>query len=229
MGWIILGLIFLKDLYAIDCPNAKTINQREVYLLTDIEPEGGLILYLGAGILDYINFGISYGAVGVIGEGMPEFYQRPEVQFKYLFIYESEIFPAMLIGFDSQGRGKYLKEKKVYQMKSKGIYLAMEKNWEIINGNFILCGGVNYSILEKEKPKDNPSLFASASLNLTPELQLNLEWDGQFDYIQKSSDIGLLSASIKFAFGEQLTFNLIFRNLKGTISRAVKIVYLTSL
>ena len=73
--------------------------------------DGGILPKFSIGITDNFTLGISFGVSNFIGDGdMKKNKSYPEVQIKYRVFDETDKIPAMLIGIDTQGRGKFFEE-----------------------------------------------------------------------------------------------------------------------
>ena len=99
----------LQPRFMVDFPTAGLSPKGGFYVDADIYGEGGVLLYLGVGFARYFSFGISYGGLRIIGSGDPEMNPQPGVQLKARIVEESYVVPAIVLGFDSQGRGATLR------------------------------------------------------------------------------------------------------------------------
>ena len=77
----------------------------------------------------------------------PIYNPQPGFQIKYRIFDESQSFPAMVIGIDTQGRGSYsdtlynLNSDEMaiinrYEQKAWGMYLGFSKNWITRKNNY---------------------------------------------------------------------------------------------
>lgn len=195
---------------------------------------GGLLTTLTVGIMDRFDIGISYGGENIIGTGDANLNPQPCVQIRYMMYPEQYLMPAFLIGFDSQGFGRYNESLKRYYIKSRGLYLVASKNTSFIGG-LGLHAGINYS-LEKEDNDDDINLFAGAHKYLNEELVVLGEYDFAInDNAGKAlgNKKGYLNLGIRWILQEQFfvefSWKDIFENRKETIgsSREVKLIYKT--
>jgi hypothetical protein len=90
--------------------------------------------------------------------------------------------PALAVGFDSQGHGRFYSGKdeageeiRRYDIKSKGFYLAMTKNFEFL-GNLGYHLGANYS-LENSDDERHLNIYTGLDKTLGDVLVLSLEYD----------------------------------------------------
>jgi hypothetical protein len=146
----------------IDVPAAGMLDRGYVGVGVDVMPQGVLITKLEVGPFNNFNFGISYGAGNFIGTGKPNWYKLPGINVKIRIVNETQAFPAIAFGFDSQGKGEYIgsiwKEDQWvsverYKIKSRGFYGAVSKNFVFL-GYFGMHGAINYSLENKDGDKD---------------------------------------------------------------------------
>ena len=110
------------------------------------------------GVLDYVTVGISYGGVGVLGSGEPNWNPRPGFLGKIRITNGGEWLPAIAAGYDDQGYGRYFKNKPYgdraagynrYQYKAKGFFGVISQEIEFL-GSLGLHLGVSYNLLERD-------------------------------------------------------------------------------
>jgi hypothetical protein len=158
----------------IDFPTAGLPPKGGYYVDADIYGDGGVLFSLGVGFARYFSFGISYGGLRIIGSGDPEMNPQPGVQLKARIVEESYVVPAIVLGFDSQGRGAYIDSLDRYLLKSRGIYAVASKNWDLL-GPFSAHGGISYSL---EDDDDNgATIFLGAIKTFGDFLDLRGEYD----------------------------------------------------
>ena len=73
-----------------------------------------------------LSIGLSFGGEGIIGDGKVDWYPRVEAAVRYRFIEESTALPALTLGYETQGYGRFAGDR--YQVKSKGVFFALSKN-----------------------------------------------------------------------------------------------------
>lgn len=192
---------------------------------------GGLLASLAIGITDRFDIGVSYGGENIIGTGDVNLNPQPCVQLRYMMYPEQYLIPAFLIGFDSQGFGRYDDSEKRYYNKSPGLYVVASKNTSFLGGLGLHCG-INYS-LEKEDD-DDPNLFLGAHKFLNEELVVLSEYDLAINDNQDNtlgSGKGYLNLGIRWSFQNQFFVEFawkdILENKRETTgsSREVKLYY----
>jgi len=225
----------------IDNPTANFIDRKNFQLKLRVYHGGGMLTGLTVGLTQKLMFGVTYGGQNIIGQGKVLWNAAPGVNIRYRIRFERVNFPAMCIGFDSQGYGTYYPDLKRYQIKSKGFYVVMSKNYFILK-DFGVHGGLNYSGENHGAEKDL-NFFFGAHLMLDPEL--SLVWDYDFgindnDSNSLGSGKGYMNAGVRWYFSERLLLEFSIKNLtrnNRTINgetiphsnRELKIIYFQSL
>jgi opacity protein-like surface antigen len=174
------------------------------------------------GLLDYLTAGMSYGGAGVFGNATPTMNPRPGFQVKFRITNGGPIMPAVAVGYDDQGHGKYYdfdpylertRGEKVnfdrYQFKAKGFYLALSQEVELL-GALGLHAGVSYNVVE-DVDDDGPDVYAAVEKSIGPHLMLLASYDmGLNDNAPDSLGMGrgYLNAGVRWRLTEN--FNLEF-------------------
>ena len=214
--------------------------------------EGGIVPRLSIGITDNLTLGISWGIHNLIGDKKISFNKDyPEYHFKYRILNEDLMRPALVLGFDSQGRGEFRDIINVqtqeqfsrYEHKSFGYYLVVSKNYDFM-GNLGLHIGLNKS-LESEDGDDDFNIFFGIDKEINNSISFMLEYDAmlndnnnEYDYeditldnISLGNGIGYLNAGFRWIIVDnilvELNFNDINRNqnISETAHREFKILY----
>ena len=94
----------IEPRYTIDTPTAGLLKRGAFAMDVDFFQNGGMTVGLEAGALDRLNFGISYGGSGIIGDGNISMQKLPGVNVKFRLFDETMAMPAIALGFDSQGK-----------------------------------------------------------------------------------------------------------------------------
>ncbi len=137
---------------------------------------GGLQAQLGIGLMN--RFSIGLGLWSILGS----FRYHTELGSTFgisnapdRLLEEGHGFPAVAIGFNSQGFGPYDDSLKRYQVKSTGFYVAFTSNFQFYSNNAGLSWGANYS-LENERDSD-PSAFVGFNADLGNNMLFLTEYD----------------------------------------------------
>ncbi|MFO7890200.1 MAG: hypothetical protein R6V04_07655 [bacterium] len=225
------GSLYLDIL--IDTPTAKILESGQIQSQLRMYHKGGLLSSLSVGITDRFFIGISYGGENIIGSGNVHMNPLPCVRTGYLLFKEQYLFPAILLGFNSQGYGAYNKDQKRYLIKSKGLYTVVSKNTSFFGGLGIHFG-INWS-LENGNDK-SPNVFAGCHKWINSELLILAEYDLGLDDNTKQalgSGKGYLNCGVRWNFSNHIFFEFDWKNifennedLPGS-SREIKMFYLT--
>ncbi|HSQ75733.1 MAG TPA: YjbH domain-containing protein [Bacteroidota bacterium] len=205
----------LEPRFLVDVPTAGMLDKGTVALDVGFYQEGGVLVGISAGILDRLSFGISYGGSKLIGSSKPEMNEIPGINVRIRIIEESLAFPAIALGFDSQGKDGYLKDEDRYRIKSPGFFAVASKNYALL-GFFSLHGGVNYSLERADDDKDI-NLFVGAEKTIGPFVSVVAEYnigmnDNSGNAVGRGR--GYLNAGLKISLGSGLTIGV---NLKDFI------------
>jgi hypothetical protein len=222
----------LEPLYVVDTPTAGILMRGSFRTGIDVYPQGGILAGISAGITQRFMFGLSYGGTNIIGTGKINWNKQVGAQVRYRLFEEDYVMPAILIGFDSQGRGAYIDSTKRYVNKSMGVYAAVSKSF-IFLGTLNLHGGINYSFENEDGDKD-PNLFVGVQKSLNPELFLSAEYD--FAINDGGSGAlgegrGYLNAALKWQFSGKLELSFVLKDLLKNrryidgITREIRINY----
>lgn len=161
----------------IDNPTAGLIDKGRFAADLRLFPEGGLKGQLTAGIMRRLAIGLSFGGEGIIGDGAVDWYPRVEAAARYRLIEESESLPAFTIGYETQGYGRYVSDR--YQVKSKGFFLALSKNYMSGFGQFGVHAGINRS--REDADDSGPNGWVGIDKAINEELLLVGEYDFALD------------------------------------------------
>ena len=161
----------------VDSPTAGLVAKGRFGVDLRLFPDGGVLGQLDAGVMRRLAIGISFGGQGIIGDGSIDWYPRVEAAVRYRVVEESTALPAATIGFETQGYGAHGGDR--YQVKSKGVYLALSKNYLSSMGQFGVHGGVNLS--REEKDDGDLSGWVGMDKAINEELSMVVEYDFAFN------------------------------------------------
>lgn len=222
--------------YLIDMPTAGILEKGFVGVNTDILPYGVLVMSIEAGIFENVSFGISYGGSNLIGSGKVDWYKLPGVGLRVRLFNETVLIPAITIGFDSQGKGRYDNSLKRYDIKSPGFFGAVSKNFAFL-GYLSLHGTINYSL--EQKDGDNfANIRVGAEKTLGSNFSVVLEYDLGFNDNNSSlsQGRGYLNTGVRWSVGDGLTLGFDLRDLlsnksftKNSADRSLKIEFIKSI
>ncbi|MBI4667571.1 MAG: hypothetical protein HY747_00015 [Elusimicrobia bacterium] len=159
----------------IDIPTAEVLDYGSFSFASRFQAEGGLLPSIAFGVFQRLMIGASLELDNYIGHGDIDL-QRPELQLKFRFYDGTLNWPALAIGYDSQGN-VYDKTKKKYLQEERGLYLAMTQ--EILTNGLEWTNGVNVSNFDEDAVR----AFTSLSW-IAPGGQLGLA--AEYDNIQNT-------------------------------------------
>jgi len=205
-----------EPLSIIDIPTAGLLRGGEKSFRVDLYRGDGLQAAFDYGIADRLLFGLAYGATGIIGTGPPEWNEVPGFRVKIRVIEESESFPALVLGFDSEGAEGYIGERDRFTIKSPGLYIVMSKNYSA-SGFFGFHGGLNYS-LEKSDGDRDLNLFVGIDKSIVSFLSVIAEYNAGFNDNGPNAlgrGRGYLNAGIAASAGGGISLAIHFKDILG--------------
>ena len=214
----------LEPRFLVDVPTAGMLAQGSFGLDLDFYQDGGILLGLSAGLLDRLSFGVSYGGTRLVGSDEPIMNPVPGVNIKFRIIEENVALPAIVLGFDSQGRDGYLKDLSRYTIKSPGFYAAASKNYSLL-GYLSIHGGVNYCLERADDDRDI-NAFAGVEKSVGSVVSLLMEYNlGANDSDGKAigKGRGYLNAGVKCTVGGGLTLGVCLKDLARNSSHDVTV------
>ena len=203
-------------------PTAGILQKGEAEITSKLFKNDGLMIGANVGLVQYFMFGVSFSGENVVGDREPEWQKIIGFSAKYRVMDETEKNPAVVIGFENQGSGRYWKDYKRYDYKSKGIYLAFSKNY-LFMGNLGLTAGTNYS-LENEEDSDL-DIFFGFDKSIGNKLNLLVDYSvGINDYENDKADEtdkkkllgkgrGYLNAGLKLEVTPNLSLQVNFNDI----------------
>jgi hypothetical protein len=212
----------------IDCHTAGLLPKGYFDLDLRLFTEGGIITSAGVGLTDRLNIGVAYGAERLIGQRKAKGYPWPGALIKYRIMEESYVFPALAMGFDSQGYGAY--DHNRFYFKSKGAFVVLSKNFLLIGHPLGLHGGVNYSVMDSQRENFISELdtlpvvdknnylngYIGLDKSINEEIAVVVEYDLALDdNLTHNVLYGYLNAGIRYQFDEFLYLELDFKDILG--------------
>jgi len=220
-------------------PTSGTLPKGSFTLEALLMKDGGILPKLSVGITDNFYIGLSFGVQDFISEKQMSINKAtPEVQIKYRLYSETETIPAIVIGLDTQGKGRYLtreglidnnfSEFQRYEQKAWGGYIVASKNWDIL-GNLGLHIGVNKNTWESDpiigssnaifKDKDL-NLFFGIDKEINRSFSVLIEYDAAINdydpdigYNLFGKGKGYLNAGIRCTIGNNIMLEIDFNDI----------------
>lgn len=210
----------IEPRYMIDMPTAGMQPGRSFAVDVDVYDEGGMLFRCGYGLLDRLSLAVSFGGTHLVGSESPVMNAVPGLAIKLRIVEEAFAFPAIAVGFDTQGKDAYRSDFKRYEMKSPGVYGVCSKNYLLL-GYFSLHAGVNYSFENADGDKDI-NFFFGAEKSLGPFLSIIGEYNAAMndsDHSALGKGRGYLSFALDAGLGGGVTLGInikdVFENQRG--------------
>lgn len=204
----------IEPRFLVDIPTAGLLERGSFAFDANFFQRGGVLVGLTAGVLDRLNFGISYGGSAIIGSEKPEWNKYPGVNIKFRLFDESDLIPAIAIGFDSQGKEEYLNSNDRYTIKSPGFFASASKNYAIL-GYLSLHGGINYTLERADGDKDM-NAFLGVEKTIGTDISVMLEHDFGFNDSNREAlgrGRGYLNFGVRWSLGSGFTFGVDLKDI----------------
>lgn len=236
--------------WLIDMPTAGTLPRAYFNVGFRIYPMGGAIVSTDIGLSNRIMLGVSFGGEGLVSSAEPNWNPRIEFSGKFRIIDEQEFFPAVSVGFSSQGNGLYKDDWKRYTYKSRGFYVVVSRSFYFYNWTSGWHVGLNYSLESEVDGEKDANFFLGWDAVFKYNLGLVAEYDVAINDNRASipkgvSDTlpdgthnlfagkgrGYLNFGIKWLFAESLELELLLKDLlvnrreSETLTREVRLTY----
>jgi len=198
----------------IDLPTAGILEKGFVGVSMDLMPLGTVVSKIEVGVFDNFSFGISYGGANILGSGAIKWYNLPGVNARVRVMDETNQYPALTIGFDSQGKGEFLKSTNRYMIKSPGFFLAAAKNFEFW-GFLSVHGVINYSLERDDNDKDI-NLGLGVEKTIGDKISVMMEYDfavNDNNTISFGDGSGYLNFGARWTIGQGFTLGFNLRDL----------------
>lgn len=191
----------------VDSPTAGLVGKGRYAVGLRLFADGGVLGQVQAGALKRLTIGLSFGGGNIIGRGAVEWNPRVEVAARYRFIEESAVWPALVLGYETQGFGHYGGGR--YQSKSKGVFVALSKNYTSALGQFGIHAGANRS--REEAGGEGVSGWVGADKSINEDVSLLGEYELALN--DGSDDVGYLNVGARWTVAPQLKLSIFFKNM----------------
>lgn len=217
-------------------PTAGLLSHREYRLQLRLTPESSLQGGGRIGFKDRLQLGVFYGVQNLVETRDPTANDHVGFEVRVRVLDEGR-WPAIALGFDSQGWYAYSGADRRYQRKSPGFYAVASRNWSFFAGDFSLHLGANYS-LEREDGDDAPCLFTAADWTIADRVSFLADVGSAWNDDRKDGRYGeggiYVDAGLRVVLGDNLALMLVFSDLTKNlapgedIGREFEIVYQNS-
>ncbi|MBM3325932.1 MAG: hypothetical protein FJY65_02965 [Calditrichaeota bacterium] len=200
----------------IDCPTPGGPLAGNYDFSLHIQSNGGLLCGFEVGLIERMTLGISYGGTKIVGFQTPAWNPQPGIRAAFRIFNESRLFPALAVGFASQGFGVWSDSLERYQYKAKGLYVALGKNFDIGSlGEISWILGANRNPIE-DGPRKTDAFIAFDYRPISIFALLG-EFSGALDDRSDPRALGLkrgyLNIGLRWAMAERLAVDVIFRDI----------------
>ena len=202
----------------VDMPTAGILSHRNSAVDLSFFQVGGSLAGFSVGIGNRFALGITYGGTSLLGSEKPSWNPRPGFNMKLRILDEAILFPAIALGFDSQGKEPYIDSVSRYTIKALGLYAAGSKNYQLI-GFLSIHGGVNYS-LEQGDGNKNLNFFAGIEKSFGPFASMVAEYNFDLNddlHLTQSNRRAVLNGGIRISMGGGYTLGLNFKDISNSL------------
>ncbi|MFQ5453595.1 MAG: hypothetical protein ACE5D6_05360 [Candidatus Zixiibacteriota bacterium] len=228
--------------WLVDMPTAGTLTRGYFNIGVRFYPNGGTIGSTDIGLSNRFMLGISYGAEDIISNNDPSWNPRIEFNIKFGVVDEVEYFPAITVGFSSQGSSAWNDEFQRYTFKSRGFYAVTSRSFYFYQWTSGWHFGVNYSLENEEDNERDINFFGGLDATFKYNLALIVEYDAALnDNRSTLSDgspnsfggkgRGYLNLGIKWLFAKDLEIEILLKDLfinrreSKTFTREIRLTY----
>lgn len=204
----------LEPRYLVDVPTAGVLPHTAIAFDMEFFQSDGLLAGFSFGLFNRVILGVSYGGTHIIGTETPSWNKHAGMAIKIRFLDETDVLPAIALGYSSQGKGAYIDSLQRYRIKSPGLYAAASKNYSLL-GFFSIHGGINYS-LERDDGSTGVNAFAGFEKSIGPFLAAVAEYDfGLNDSNNRAlgEGKGYLNAGLRSSLGNGFTLGLYLKDI----------------
>jgi len=199
--------------YLIDKPTAGLIGRHNLGVDFEFYRYGGILVQTTFGVFNFADIGLSFGGSNIIGSEDVTWNELPGIKVKIRAFEEKLNFPAIVIGFESQGKETYYDGANRYLYKSPGFYAVASKNFKWL-GFISYHLGINYSLETDDGDKDM-NLFGGIEKTIGDYVSLLGEFDFGFNDDTKKfgQGKGFLNLGLNWYVGNGVTLNMQVKNL----------------
>jgi len=200
--------------YLIDKPTAGLVGRHNLGVDFEFYRYGGILVQTTFGVFNFADIGLSFGGSNIIGSDNIKWNDLPGIKVKIRPLEEKLYTPALVIGFESQGKETYYSGSKRYLYKSPGFYAVASKNFKWL-GFISYHIGLNYSLETNDGDKDL-NLFGGIEKTVGDYISILGEYDFGFNDDQTKTfgkGDGYLNLGINWYVGNGVTLSMQVKNL----------------
>jgi len=152
-------------------PTAGMLSPRTYYVDMSTFPTDGLRFGISVGVLPRLMAGASYGGWDVTGMDDPEWFDRLSLSGRFRFVDETVSFPALAVGYSNEREPSRAGGR--FNRLSRGLYLALSKNFAAPGGDMAFHGGISISF---DDP-DHAGCWLGVDKSLPAGFGIAADWD----------------------------------------------------
>jgi len=209
----------LRSTHLVDSPTAVLLRHGDYRITGRLMSNGSIVALTEVGIKDRFSVGVAWGMQGLLGRGEVDVNEKTGISLRLLLLEELD-WPAVLIGFDNQGYGRWYGDADRYERKSKGFYVTLTRNWYgPVGSDVATTAGVNYST--ETEDEDSPDFFFGLEADFgnrfafIGEYSLGLDDNREDHPAAWGEGKGWLDLGLRWNIQEQIQFKFFFRDLLG--------------
>jgi hypothetical protein len=236
-----ISLYDIPPRYLIDMPTAGTLPRGYFDIGLRVYSGGGAVGFTDIGLSNRLQLGLSYGADQALSNQDPLW--NPNIQFsaKFRIVDEMQYFPAVTIGYSSQGDGAWSKPQQRFTYKSRGFYLVASRSFYFYRWTSGWHGGFNSSREHKVDNDNQVNFFFGFDATFNYNFAFLAEYDLALNDDRSDAPPGLtpfsgkgrgyLNTSVKWLFTDNLELELLFKDLltnrreSSTFTRGLRLTY----
>ncbi len=224
-----------RPIQLIDLPTASILAGGDLRTGIRVYEGGSILARLSVGISNRLMFGVSFTGEHLIGGEDIKWSEMPGVHFAYRVIEEDLRLPAIVLGIDTQGYGKYWRKDDYrdpenpdvpvevsnsdvlldrYSFKARGFYCLVSKGYQSIR-RVGLHAGVSMSTERRDSDND-PTLFMGSDIELIHDIIALVEYDfatNDDKITSANSGRGYLNMGLRWAFTRGMTIEFDLKNI----------------
>lgn len=218
----------------IDAPTAGTLQKGTFDTELRAYPDGGMLGILQIGLSDRWTIGLGYGGTNIIASRDPEWNPRMNFLTKLQLIDETLALPAVAVGFEEQGFGRWVDSLDRYQNKGKGFYAVASKGYRMGTVISTIHAGLNLSPDANDDDNDINAFFG-ADLRFPNNFGLAVDYDLALDDdrtpLALGRGYGYLNVGARWMVLNRIFMEInlkdLFSNRRGrdAIGRELRIIY----
>ncbi len=152
-------------------PTAGMLSPRTYYVDMGTFPTDGLRFGISAGVVPRLMAGVSYGGWDVTGMDDPEWFDHLSLSARFRFVDETISFPALALGYSNEREPS--RAGGTFIRLSRGLYLALSKNFEAPAGDLAFHAGASVSFDDS----DHAGCWFGVDKSLPAGFGVAADWD----------------------------------------------------